>query len=193
MLDEGEACDGSEFGGKDCSDFGLSGGNLLCNDHCAAVLTQCMPKESCSNKFDDDQDGSTDCEDDDCATIAACLDSCTGAIALNSPAIEYGSTIGLANTLTPSCHTSSGSEVVYSFVAGADATFGVEIFSFLGPMALSVRSDCGLANTEIACSAAAAFTQAIEIEATQGTTYYVIVDAQSGQADDFEITLEQKI
>jgi len=143
--------------------------------------------------IDDDQDNLIDCEDDDCATVATCQDSCLGTIALTLPAYDFGSTMGRPATLAPSCHSNSGSEVVFSFVAAADATYAVAINSFLGSMALSVRSDCASAASEIACSATASFSQTVNVQATQGSTYFIIVDAPSGQSDDFDITVEQTL
>jgi len=39
ILETGEACDSTNFGGKFCSDYGFSQGNLACSNNCSSVIT----------------------------------------------------------------------------------------------------------------------------------------------------------
>ncbi len=49
-LDEGEECDGSDFGEKTCQDFGGVAGQLVCNDDCTISTSACMFElSSCEN------------------------------------------------------------------------------------------------------------------------------------------------
>lgn len=41
VLDEGEACDGNDFGGRTCEDEGADGGNLRCTDDCRIDACEC--------------------------------------------------------------------------------------------------------------------------------------------------------
>lgn len=41
VLDEGEACDGDDFGGRTCEDEGADGGNLRCTDDCRIDACEC--------------------------------------------------------------------------------------------------------------------------------------------------------
>jgi len=74
VLNSGEGCDGSYFGGKTCSTFGFSGGSLACNYNCTVNTTACTLAggEICTNGIDDDGDGYTDCRDSDCRWTSAC-------------------------------------------------------------------------------------------------------------------------
>ena len=186
-LDDGESCDGQLFGGKTCSDFGMSGGQLQCNEYCAVVVNQCTPSETCNNQTDDDNDGKTDCDDSDCLNQKVCTDSCGVAVPLTLPAYEFGSTLGRPSLVAPVCASSSGSELVYSLAATKDTKYKIELSSFLEPMVLAVRTVCADKQAETACSALAAYTQELTIDAKKGNTYFIIVDAVSGKPDDFSL------
>jgi PKD repeat protein len=43
VQDEGEECDGDDFGGQTCEDLGYSGGNLACNLDCTLDTSTCIP------------------------------------------------------------------------------------------------------------------------------------------------------
>jgi len=59
-IDEGEECDGTNFGAKTCSDYVGEGatGNLVCNAQCKIETTACVAKPSaCGNgKLDDGEE-----------------------------------------------------------------------------------------------------------------------------------------
>jgi hypothetical protein len=38
----GEECDGADFGGDDCKDYGFDGGTLKCSQNCEANADQCI-------------------------------------------------------------------------------------------------------------------------------------------------------
>ncbi len=42
VIDQGEECDGNDFGGKTCADFGYASGHLSCKS-CKINLTDCIP------------------------------------------------------------------------------------------------------------------------------------------------------
>jgi len=78
VLEAGETCDGIDFGGLTCSDYGYAGGSLECSSDCQNVITDactndiCVPtatKEKgprCSDGLDNDCDGLIDAADPDC-------------------------------------------------------------------------------------------------------------------------------
>lgn len=73
-LDEGETCDGTNFGGKTCVTQGFVGGTLACTAACKFDTTGCEtpPVEDCDDNVDNDGDGDIDCDDADCAEDPAC-------------------------------------------------------------------------------------------------------------------------
>lgn len=74
VLEPGEACDRSEFGGTTCPGGSPSGAGLRCVDGCTRIdNTGCSATagvEICGNCIDDDGDGLTDFEDPDCCIPA---------------------------------------------------------------------------------------------------------------------------
>jgi cysteine-rich repeat protein len=74
VLDPGEDCDTDELAGRTCITQGFAGGTLACAscriDTTACTVTQL---ENCVNDLDDDHDGKTDCADEDCGQLPACL------------------------------------------------------------------------------------------------------------------------
>ncbi len=77
-LEPGESCDGTDFGGKSCEDYGLGSGNLKCNSYCSIVVSGCGSTEVlveaiCEDFSDDDNDGYLDCDDSDCQPTASCV------------------------------------------------------------------------------------------------------------------------
>gem|GEM_PF-6083611 len=45
-LDSGEVCDGADFGGQTCADYGFSQGNLQCGECSEILTTQCSMQNS---------------------------------------------------------------------------------------------------------------------------------------------------
>ena len=181
QVDPGEACDGSDFGGKTCATLGLGSGTLVCNSFCGIVATGCVPLETCGDFQDNDQDGLADCDDPDCTGAVVCTDSCAQPIVTTVPDFPFGDTTGRPNTLQPSCTPSSGSEVVYSLTAAADGDIAVFLYgNGFADFTLSVRTSCDDAASEIVCkndqNGANFNPEVATIAATAGTTYFIVVD-----------------
>lgn len=49
ILENGEICDGSNFGSLKCSDYGYQGGTLLCTSACTLDFSQCEEASFCGN------------------------------------------------------------------------------------------------------------------------------------------------
>ncbi len=183
IIEPPEQCDGQQFGGKTCQDYGLAGGQLICNDSCHVVVSQCYPYESCQNGVDDDTDGLVDCLDDDCATHPCCANPCDCAevIPTTVPA-GSGDTTGGPMVYSPSCAANSGSELVFQFNVGSAKTLAITLYAAFVDFSLSVRTDCGDPATEIGCvndefgGGWASETLVVPFE--QGT-YYLLVDGAS--------------
>lgn len=177
-LDPGEACEGSDFGGKTCASIGLGSGQLLCNAYCSIVATNCVPLEQCGDGKDNDDDGLFDCDDTaDCETSTACTDPCSKAELAVVPGFDYGDTTGKPAKLVPSCNPTSGSEAIYQVTA--PITGKMKISSQGGAkLSLSVRTDCADAASEIACTLLAGNGEltSLGVDIVQGQKLFVIVD-----------------
>lgn len=77
-----EQCDGENLDQKTCQSLGYTGGVLACKDDCYFELTDCQgePVEICDDGLDNDADGATDCDDNDCAQDVACITCGNGEI-----------------------------------------------------------------------------------------------------------------
>jgi len=101
----GEQCDGADFKGQTCMDFGCSTGDLTCTVQCTIDSSSCsscpacgddtcdadedfcscsvdcgtspLSETSCYNNFDEDCDGLIDCDDSDCDSDPACNINCS--------------------------------------------------------------------------------------------------------------------
>ena len=180
VVEGDEACDGNDFGGKTCQSVGLGGGVLTCNAYCGIVTTGCTNKEICTDGSDNDDDFLTDCDDPECAGVAYCSDACAAMDVISSlPVFEYGDTEGKPSTLNPSCSTTTGPEAVFEFTA--THTEELEISLSGEDVSLSVRTDCGDAQSEIACvndDTGYFDTEKITLSVTAGATYFVVVDSE---------------
>lgn len=192
VIESPETCEDQDFNGKTCASFGLSGGTLQCNTFCGIVVSQCTPKESCSNQQDDDQDGDADCDDDECATVAGCMDSCASPKSLSIPTFEFATITGRPDTLTVGC-SSGGREMVYSFIAANTADISVDMFFADFDPAVSIRTACGDPATEILCkndTIGSPSTESFSFPAVAGQQYFLVLEASgNGQGSfDFDIS-----
>jgi hypothetical protein len=192
VLDEGEQCDGEDFGGATCATYGLGGGQLICNGFCGIVVSSCVPKETCGDSKDNDKDGLWDCDDlDDCLLAAVCTDSCQGATPVSTPAYPNDTMQGQPDTLSASCNSGgdSGGELVYEVTAATDGQLAVLAWpDFAGDVSISIRTDCGDATSEVACVDAvtgASPGEVLGVPVTAGETLFVVIDAVSDTAEGF--------
>jgi cysteine-rich repeat protein len=166
-ADPSEACDGDDFSGTSCVDFGFDTGTLDCSD-CEIETVGCSGTETCFDGRDNDGDRLTDCSDDECSE--ACAASCPAATILTDPASVTGDTTGHASLLEPSCALTTGnSEVVYLFTATRTGVLDVRLSSG-APLMLSVRDACD--GRERACT----LSSSLESSIRAGDTVYVLVD-----------------
>ena len=178
VLDEGEQCEGDDFGGKTCATFGLSGGTLLCNPFCGVVVSLCTPLEQCFDNFDNDEDGLTDCADDECASELSCTDPCAVVFSVPEPYFESGNIDGSPDVLSSSCAPGGGAEALVAVEASIDGDMSAGVWSdFNG--ALSIRTACNDVATEIACvnNVGTNAQESVSFPVTAGTTYYVVFEA----------------
>lgn len=193
VIEPPEQCEGTDFNGKTCASFGLSAGDLACNGFCGVVVSGCVPKESCANQQDDDQDDLTDCDDDECAAVAGCIDSCASPLALNIPAFEFSDLTGRPDTVTLPC-SAGGREIVYSFIAPNTADVSVELFFADFDAAVSVRTACGDAATEIVCrneNSGSSSTESFSFPVLAGAKYFLVIEAANGGTGSFSFEVEE--
>ena len=183
VQEQGEACDSSDFAGKTCQDYGLAAGMLQCNAFCGVVVSGCTPLENCSNGDDDDKDGDTDCADSECSAVPSCTDSCAAPYLLGDGDFDFQDTTGRPDVLKGSCTTESGPELVYAYTATANVDVVVALYFSDADMSLSVRTACGDAETQVACTNAVGpfdfEDETIAFKATKSMTYYIVVDGVS--------------
>jgi hypothetical protein len=176
VIDQGESCDGFNFGNKTCQSLGLGGGSLLCNGFCKIVATQCTPLEQCSDTQDNDNDFLVDCQDSDCTMEPTCIDSCTppkGALV----GYQFGDTTGRPDVNSASCAPGSGPETIYEITAPATGDMIFQLSTGVD-MSLSLRTACGDEATEIACVNAEGpgGFETLNVPVTQGMKYFVLID-----------------
>lgn len=191
LIEPPETCEGADFNGKTCASLGLSSGELTCNDFCGIVVSGCIPKEACANQEDDDEDGSADCDDADCAASAKCSDACAAPMVLSVPSFEFTSMTGRPDTLTLGC-SGGGREAVYSFVAATTGDVVLDVsFSAFDP-AVSIRTACGDPASEIVCKNAVVAPNSKEevlFPVVAGQAYFIVVEASNGGVGEFAVDL----
>jgi hypothetical protein len=194
MIEPGETCEGSDFGGKTCVDFGFSGGTLICNPFCNIVVSQCTPKESCNDNTDNDFDGLIDCADDECAAEIVCTDPCAAPQFLTLPGWGYGEIGGEPAVLAPSCTPTSGREAVYQVTALVTGDLTVSFYPGGFDGTVSIRTSCNDVGTELACvnNGPTNQTENLSIPATAGETYYIIAESLTAASTGYyNISVDQ--
>jgi hypothetical protein len=188
-LDPGEPCDGADLAGKDCSSFGLAAGTLACSDHCTFFLAGCDKVEICDDGISNDFDLQVDCEDDDCAGAATCVDSCTPAKVLGLPDTIKSTTRGRPSVHEASCSGTSGNEAMYQITTLTAGKLLLDLTANSGPdFSLSVRTACDDDASEIAC-AVGGFAQTLAVDVVAGKTYFVMVDTVGVVAAGFQLDI----
>lgn len=180
-----EQCEGEDFGGKTCADFGLSAGTLQCNSYCTVVVSSCTPNETCNDGTDNDLDDLVDCADDDCGEALACTNPCAVAGFLSIPDFDSGDLSGAPNVLESSCAPGGGRENVFRVTAVMDGDMSMQLSGIDG--VISVRTTCNDPATETHCvnASGGSGTESLSFEATAGSTYYVIVESASPTGGGF--------
>ena len=194
VIESGETCEGDDYGGKTCVDFGFSGGTLICNPFCNIVVSQCTPKESCNDNTDNDFDGAIDCADSECVAELVCTDPCAAPQFLTLPGWGYGEIGGEPAVLTPSCTASSGREAVFQVTAQIDGDLTVSFFPSGFDGSVSIRTSCNDAASEVACANNNPTSQNenLSVPATAGTTYYIIAESTNPSSTGYyNISVDQ--
>lgn len=185
VIDEGEQCDGADFGGAVCSTFGFSGGALVCGFTCSVVPTGCVPKEACNDGMDNDDDGDVDCGDADCEGAPACVDGCADPALLSYAEMGFsGSFAGHSNMTTMPCSSAAGPDVVFRLPAApSDGTVTITL-NGEDDAVLSFRTACADSSSEVACvdEPGAGSVEILSTSVEQGESLFVIVGAVADAA-----------
>jgi hypothetical protein len=196
VIETGETCEGSDFGGATCEDFGFSGGSLICNTYCNIVVSSCTPKELCTDNQDNDGDFLVDCADPECIAEVACTDPCAFPQFVSVPAWGWGEIGGEPSVLAPGCTATSGREAVYQVTAAVTGDLTVTFYPGAFDGVIYIRTDCDDPSTEIACvnNSGSAQTENASIPATAGQTYFVIVESTSPTATGYyNVSIDQPL
>jgi cysteine-rich repeat protein len=188
LLEIGEGCEGSDFGGKTCRSYGYELGSLGCLA-CGIDIRDCSGSERCGNGRDDDADSAVDCADADCA--AACADACNTPELIPDASEITSTTLGHASVSTPSCVSagaSSAGEVVFQVEVERNGVLAAKLTSGVD-LNLSVRRSCADADSELGCTDRATGTAGVEglvVPARRGESLFVVVDG-SGESGAFTL------
>ncbi len=184
VIEEGEQCDGADFGGADCSTFGFSGGALTCGFSCSVIPTGCVPKEACNDGVDNDEDGDSDCADAECAEATACLDGCADPALLGYAEMGFlGSFAGHANVTTQSCSSTAGPDVVFRLPPAPSRGTVTVTFNGRDDAALSLRTACETPATDAVCVDQAGTVEVAATVVEPGQSLFVIVGAVEAAAE----------
>lgn len=150
--------------------------------------------EDCTNTTDDDGDGFADCEDDDCATDAACYECPDNEEAVFADGIATGD--ATTDTLSAESHSSSegcgsafGEELVIPFTVAAGEIVTVSETSSLDGV-VRIKASCLPSD---ACLASADGGDSTTWTAEEGGTYYAIIEAYSSFSDASGLAYEIEV
>ena len=119
ILQNGEACDGSDLGGVSCTDLGLGTGNVGCNSDCTLDTTACVPCTAGASTtcvgldlYDVDSCGDRGAYLQRCSTstqcrVATCEAGACGTVVAPNGTTCPGGTCSAASCV-PTCQCSSG-------------------------------------------------------------------------------------
>ncbi len=152
------------------------------------LLTEEMVEVNCTGNIDDDGDGLTDCEDDDCVFEADCIQSCAPDETIFCGHMGSHTTSGFTNSIEIySLYSTSlnGPEKAFEFTASATGTTLEATLSNETPgQELLVLADF--------CSSDAvahAGSSTVEFAPDPAISYFFVVDGPSGSAGPFEFQL----
>ncbi|MBI5502110.1 MAG: hypothetical protein HY907_17840, partial [Deltaproteobacteria bacterium] len=171
-------------------------GDTDCADADCADDPACggTPETNCTNTVDDDGDGATDCADPDCSADPACPvtggESCTaGPFALpdDPEGTWHGTTTGRVADHRGSCGSTSGEDVVFTFVLTARADLAADTIGSDFNTLLYLRTGECTPGTELACDddgAGSGGASLVALTLDPGT-YWLILDGNSGADGNF--------
>ena len=161
------------------------------------ITVDCQPLHEldCSDGLDEDDDGLTDCDDDDCLGAEACpLPICEASWDLDCGGSDAWATynFGATDVITEySCNdwNYEGPEYTYLFVAPASKTLKVVLSEETAETDILVLSAGAEGECLPANCIAYGFAE-VEFEAEAGETYFLVVDGFAGAEGAYTITVE---
>ena len=164
----------------------------------------CNPDEEmdCTDGLDDDDDGLTDCVDDDCFPGPDCQDACepdTVEFAMitcdstDSWSTDGGGGANLVDAYSCNPYNYEGSEYTYTLTVDGPETVTVMLDNELdddddpAELDLLVLADDGLGCNPASCIAYGFST--VTFEADEDTTYFVVVDGYNGAEGNYDLTV----
>ncbi len=159
------------------------------------ITVECPPdvETVCDDDIDDDDDGLTDCDDEDCALAEACLTDCNPAAfpfevscGFEEDWFNYGS-LSSDKVDNWGCTEDllDGQEYVYNFIAPYDAAVTIALTDE------SAETDLLVVPATDGCAPAECIEHGLStvtFDATAGTLYYVIVDGYQGAEGSYHIS-----
>jgi cysteine-rich repeat protein len=176
-LGAGEECDGSDFGGKSCENYGFDTGSLSCDNACHVITSGCSGVETCFDGRDNDGDNDIDCGDPDCD--GPCASTCAEPPVLTDPATVTGSTIGHPADSNLSCGIKdtqgtplpTGSEIAYQLTTAQSGVLDV-LLTTDASLGVDVRGSCTTATSALGCT----LHRRLILPVSQGQQLFVVVD-----------------
>ena len=168
-------CDHSELCAEDCTDGVDNDGDIWpdCLDAYCDLDPACA--EDCADGFDNDGDALYDCHDRYCRDEPHCAPVCPHATLSAPPQTLKTVTVGLPDTLQPSCAVSAASDYTWSFTAPADGDYTFDTDGSSYNTVLYALDGCG--GDEIACDNNAINQQSeITVTLEAGQTIIVVAD-----------------
>ncbi|MFT7622601.1 MAG: hypothetical protein ACI9WU_001774 [Myxococcota bacterium] len=156
-------------------------------------------ESSCTDGFDDDQDGLIDCQDDDCFGVddscqPACIPDTVSLATLECPTDQdnwntanFGSNSVVTSYGCPgNSKDYAGPEYVYTYVAAADGPITIALSNEETDTDIIVMRDQGLGCNPASCETWA-FGQ-VTFDAVAGETYYIAVDGTIEAGGSYELS-----
>jgi cysteine-rich repeat protein len=173
---------------------GGAGHVLRLDRHCTATET------SCSNRWDDDCDGLTNCADPDCTGDPYCAN---GGLCSTLQTLTCGASISAANTpgqptlerYSCSPRLENGREIHYRFTAPKTGNVTVTLSGMSGGdldlivLGGGVTGGCDPLGQCIGASATTNATETVTFAATAGQTYYLVVDGYQGAESGYSLAV----
>ena len=191
-----DGCDASTEICDDGTDNDRDGATDCADADCADLAVCVAPattETSCSDGRDNDLDGYLDCLDLDCSGDAACgaapdAGTCSAPRVITGPGIYDGSTIGLADAVSPGCALDPDSpDEVYTFDAPTAGKWCFWVTDGNFDTVIDIRRGCTNAGSEVTCnddgSPVGVLLSQAEPTLNTTTTYYIFVTGS--HFDDF--------